>query len=73
MSRISRYQQTIKKFIQTREIIEKTSDYTREILNNMLESHDYIPGILCLTILNNQCKKVKVHTDCLPNHRCYKN
>ena len=63
MSRINRYQEGILKFIKTKSFINKTSSRTKNILYELLELSDHIPAILCLTILNNLCKKsdVKIH------------
>ncbi len=63
MSRINRYQENILKFLKTRSFISKTSNDTQQILTDLLELCDHIPAILCLTILNNQCKKynLKIH------------
>lgn len=63
MSRISRYQKTLLNFLQTKSFINKTTDPTKIILNDLLKLSDNIPAILCLTILNNQCKKcdLKIH------------
>jgi hypothetical protein len=63
MSRINRYQEGILKFIKTKSFINKTSSRTKDILYELLELSNHIPAILCLTILNNLCKKtdVKIH------------
>src|SRR5271154_3409490 len=63
MSRISRYQEGILKFLKTKSFINETTDTTKNILYDLLELSDHIPAILCLTILNNQCKKydIKIH------------
>lgn len=63
MSRISRYQEGILKFLRTKSFINETTDSTKNILYDLLELSDHIPAILCLTILNNQCKKydLKIH------------
>src|SRR5438552_11900726 len=63
MSRISRYQEGIIKFLKTKSFINDTTETTKNILYEMIELSDHIPAILCLTILNNQCKKydLKVH------------
>lgn len=63
MSRISRYQEGILKFLKTKSFINETTEPTKNILNDLLELSDHIPAILCLTILNNQCKKydLKIH------------
>lgn len=63
MSRISRYQEGIMRFLKKQSFINDTTEKTKEILNDLLELTDHIPAILCLTILNNQCKKydIKLH------------
>jgi len=63
MSRISKYQENVLKFLKTKSLITRTSETTRNILNCLLDLSDHIPAILCLTILNNQCKKynLKIH------------
>jgi hypothetical protein len=63
MSRISRYQEGILKFLKTKSFINDTTKTTKTILYDLLELSDHIPAILCLTILNNQCKKydLKIH------------
>lgn len=63
MSRISRYQDGILKFLKNKSFISKTTLQTQTILNELLDMSDHIPAILCLTILNNQCKKydMKIH------------
>lgn len=63
MSRISRYQEGILKFLKTKSFINETSDRTKNILLELIEVSDHIPAILCLTVLNNQCKKfdLKIH------------
>lgn len=63
MSRISKYQSEIIDFLQKRSFVNETSETTRRILNELLETMEHIPAILCLTILNNQRKKnnLKIH------------
>lgn len=63
MSRISRYQEGILKFIKLKGFVNETSATTKNILNELIELSDHIPAILCLTILNHQCKKydIKIH------------
>ena len=63
MSRISRYQEGILKFLKTKSFINDTTETTKNILYDLLELSDHIPAILCLTVLNNQCKKydIKIH------------
>ena len=63
MSRISRYQEGLLKFIKNKSFINETTESTKKIIYDLLELSDQIPAILCLTILNNQCKKydVRIH------------
>lgn len=63
MSRICQYQDTLLKFLHTKSFIPKTTDKTKNILTELIESSDHISAILCLTILNNLCKKynLKIH------------
>ena len=63
MSRISKYQDGVLKFLKTKSFINDTTEETKTILYELLELSDHIPAILCLTILNNQCKKydLKIH------------
>lgn len=64
MNRISKYQDGILKFIKTKSLInDSMTDITNKILLELLDNEDHIPAILCLTILNNQCKKndIKIH------------
>lgn len=63
MSRISKYQEGILKFLKTKSFINDTTNKTKDILYELIEMSDHIPAILCLTILNNQCKKydLKIH------------
>ena len=63
MSRISRYQEVLLKFIKNKSFINETTESTKKIIYDLLELSDQIPAILCLTILNNQCKKydVRIH------------
>lgn len=63
MSRISKYQEGILKFLKDKSFINNTTDETKKILNELLKLSDHIPAILCLTILNTQCKKynIKIH------------
>jgi hypothetical protein len=63
MSKISRYQEGIIKFLKTKSFINDTTETTKNILLELIESSDHVPAILCLTVLNNQCKKydLKIH------------
>lgn len=63
MSRILKYQEGMRKFIKTKSFAMNASEPTQNMLNDMIENDEHFPAILCLTILNNQCKKndVKIH------------
>lgn len=63
MSRITRYQNDINRFIKSKNLLSETSKSTQKILNELIEQDDHIPAILNLTILNTQCKKndIKIH------------
>lgn len=63
MSRINKYQDGILKFLKTKSFINDASDKSKSILFELLDLSDHIPAILCLTILNNQCKKydIRIH------------
>lgn len=63
MSRISRYQNGMLEFLKSKSFINKTTETTKKILLELIELSDHIPAILCLTILNNQCKKndIRIH------------
>jgi hypothetical protein len=63
MSRISKYQDSVLKFLKTKSFINDTTITTKQILYDLLELSDHVPAILCLTILNNQRKKndLKIH------------
>lgn len=63
MSRIGKYQEGVLKFLKTKSFINDTTKTTKTILNDLIELTEHIPAILCLTILNNQCKKydIKIH------------
>lgn len=63
MSRISKYQEGILKFLKTKSFVNDLSVPSKTILYELLNMSDHIPAILCLTILNNQCKKydIKIH------------
>lgn len=63
MSRISKYQESILTWLKNKNIINNASEDTKRILNELIELSDHIPAVLCLTILNVQCKKhsTKIH------------
>ena len=63
MNRIDKYQDNINKFLLNKSFINKLSKNTKKILDDLLSQSDHITAILCLTILNNQCKKfnLKLH------------
>jgi hypothetical protein len=60
MSRINKYQEGIQKFLKNKSFIKDTTKTTQNIINEVLETSDHLPAILCLTILNNQCKKYEI-------------
>jgi len=51
------------KFLKTKSFINETTETTKNILLELIAASDHIPAILCLTVLNNQCKKydLKIH------------
>ena len=57
MSRISRYQESIKKFITNRISLSDFNNDNSKMIKKHLSSSDYIFPIILLTILNNQNKK----------------
>ena len=63
MSRISKYQDTIIKFFKTKNLFNDMGTESKKILFELIETINHNPAILCLTILNNQCKKydIKIH------------
>jgi hypothetical protein len=63
MSKIIRHQENILKFLDTKSFINSTSDDTKKIINDILPSLDHLPSIMCLTLLNAQCKEnnLKMH------------
>lgn len=63
MNRLGKYQASIIKFLHNHSFIKDTSPKTKETINELLEMSDHIPATLCLTILNNQCKKydIRIH------------
>jgi hypothetical protein len=64
MSRISRYQESIGKFIRNKSSLNDLSDeQTKKNILDIVKDSDYLCSILLLTILNNQSKKnnINVH------------
>jgi hypothetical protein len=61
--KISKYQDSILKFLKTKSFLNETTEPTKKILLELIEESDHIPGILCLTILGKQREKcdTKVH------------
>jgi hypothetical protein len=60
MSRISRYQQSIDKFIQTKSSLTTISDNNKSHLNVLYKNIDHLIAICLVSILNNKCKKEKL-------------
>jgi hypothetical protein len=61
MSRISRYQESFKKFIKNKSCIINTEGNIQKDIHTMIDESDNIIGILLLTTLNNQGKKTKMN------------
>ena len=63
MSRISKYQENLKKFIDTKSFITKCSPTTATLLSKLINNTDNLMGITSLTLLNNFCKKndIRIH------------
>ena len=63
MSRISKYQDSIRNFLKNKSFIKHTSQSTRQIMLDMLEESDHFPGILCLAVVGGRCKQggIKMH------------
>lgn len=57
MSRISRYQESIEKFIKNKSIINKFKSETAEIIKPLFEKSDHLCGIILSTILNHNSRK----------------
>lgn len=60
MSRISRYQESIEKFIKNKNIDTYFSDEYSDIINNNLIKSDHLCGIILSTIFNHNSKKSSV-------------
>ena len=60
MSRISRYQYSIDKFIQTKSSLISISKHNKPHLDFMYNDFDHLIAICLLSILNNKCKKAKL-------------
>ena len=60
MSRISRYQESIEKFIKNKNIDTYFSDEYTDIINNNLIKSDHLCGIILSTIFNHNSKKSSV-------------
>jgi hypothetical protein len=56
MSRISRYQNSINKFIKEKSILKNISNKSSKIINPLLNDCDYYASVLLLTILSNRAK-----------------
>ena len=62
MSRISRYQESIGKFIRNKSSLTEIQDsLTKKNILDIIKNSDYICSILLLTILNNQSKKHNIN------------
>jgi hypothetical protein len=61
MSRITRYQESMKHFIYYKSGIGELNKKYQEIIKNVINNSNYVMSILLLTILNNQCKKNKIN------------
>jgi hypothetical protein len=63
MSRISKYQDSIRNFLKNKSFIKNTRPSTRQIMMDMLEEADHFPGILCLAVVGGRCKQsgIKMH------------
>jgi hypothetical protein len=61
MSRIIKYQDDIRRFLKSKSFIINTTVPTQKLMFDMIETDDHFPAILCLTILNNQCKKNNIN------------
>jgi hypothetical protein len=60
MSRISRYQESIEKFIKNKNISTYFSDEYNDLINNKLMKSDHLGGIILSTIFNHNSKKSNV-------------
>ena len=60
MSRISRYQDSINKFIQTKSSLRSISLHNKKHLEDTYEDYDHLVAIFLVSILNNKCKKSKL-------------
>lgn len=60
MSRISRYQDSMNRFIKNKSIITTMDGNIRLILNNIMDKGDNLIPIVLLTVLNSQSKKNKL-------------
>lgn len=60
MSRISRYQFSIDRFIQTKSSLISISEHNKPHLDFMYDKFDHLIAICLVSILNNKCKKAKL-------------
>ena len=60
MSRISRYQVSVDRFIQTKSALISISGHNRPHLDFMYNEFDHLIAICLVSILNNRCKKAKL-------------
>lgn len=61
MSRISRYQNSINKFIKEKSILKNISNKSTQILSPLLNDCDYYASVLLLTVLSNRSKHNKMN------------
>lgn len=63
MSRISRYQDTVDRFLRTKSCISKNNIDNIEFIEKNIEKNEHICAVLLLTILNSHAKKnnLKIH------------
>lgn len=63
MSRLGKYQESISMWLKDKSIINNMTNQSRNILNDLLVLSDHLTAVLCLTVINAQCKKnnIKIH------------
>jgi len=60
MSRISRYQESIDKFIKTKSSLKTVSSHNKESIDVLVTEFDHLVAIILISILNNRCRKSKL-------------
>ena len=60
MSRISRYQESLSKFIKNKNIESYFSDEFKETIYNKLTDSDHLGGIIVSTLFNHNSKKLSI-------------